>query len=293
MAQCRRRERRRWDACGPAPRIAGHSVNATVNDVLIASSPSWSTQRRDHARRSGLVPPVLRLGPNCLTLALFAAIFYPADSTVKMMSNGSMMPGFVPNATSTPRMPFAIHELLGLTGHPSNGTPQSSPNFGVCRPELPTPTSTLVHPYHSYAHHGTPQGFGVPSSTASTFPFQHQSAYHSQQNAFHSNHFLAGLDPATAAAMGFGQRSPPMGQQPMLQHDMSNGESRLLFRHIRFAFFMRNVRMRMRDGPRKRRLNTCGREVQIVLIARVQESCLIFAPAPPPSIVLGRGTGDN
>lgn len=143
------------------------------------------------------------------------------------MSNGSMMPGFVPNTTSTPRMPFAIHELLGLTGHPSNGSPQSSPNFGACRPELPTPTSTLVHPYHAY-HQGGPQTpFGVSSSggTASAFPFQHQSAYHPQQNAFHSNHFLVGIDQATAAAaMGFGQRGQPMGQQQMLNHEMSNGQ---------------------------------------------------------------------
>lgn len=143
-----------------------------------------------------------------------------------MMSNGSMMPGFVPNTTSTPRMPFAIHELLGLTGHPGNGSPQSSPNFGTCRPELPTPSSTLVQPY--VYHQGTPQTpFSVASSGAgaSAFPFQHQPGYHPQQNAFHSNHFLAGIDPATAAAIsGFGQRGQGMGQQPMLNHDMSNGE---------------------------------------------------------------------
>uniref|UniRef100_A0A914VMZ9 Ceh-10 homeodomain-containing homolog n=1 Tax=Plectus sambesii TaxID=2011161 RepID=A0A914VMZ9_9BILA len=135
------------------------------------------------------------------------------------------MPGFMPNTTSTPRMPFAIHELLGLTGHPSNGSPQSSPNFGACRPELPTPTSTLVNPYHAY-HQGAQQTpFSVPSSgaTATAFSFQHQSAYHQQQNAFHSNHFLAGIDPATAAvAMGFGQRNQQMGQQQMLNHEMSN-----------------------------------------------------------------------
>uniref|UniRef100_A0A914VLR7 Uncharacterized protein n=1 Tax=Plectus sambesii TaxID=2011161 RepID=A0A914VLR7_9BILA len=75
IARRRRLECRRSDACGPAPRIGRRSVNATVNDALIASSPAWSTERRDRARRGGVSPgsPV-PYGQSDLTLALVADV---------------------------------------------------------------------------------------------------------------------------------------------------------------------------------------------------------------------------